>query len=543
MPRQPIPGVVFQPRSASGMQRGINQIADVVRPTLGPRPRMVGVENVSRNKLPEFLDNGALIARRIIQLPDRDADMGAMLIRHLLWRLHEEVGDGTATAAVIFQTIYNRGLRYVVAGGNAMLLRRYLEQGMCEILDELKRFTVRPKGKENLARIAESLCFDPPLARLLGEIFDIVGEYGQVEVRASPRRELERHYTEGMYWPGGIFSPHMIADLLKRRTELTEVALLISDLEIEDPRDLMPVLDLAMEAGLRTLLIVAGKLSDSAIALLLAASREPEKFRVIAVHTPGSGMFEQAAAMEDLAILTGGRPLLKAAGDALRGLTVVDLGHARRAWSERSNFGIVGGKGNARRLRSHIATLRQAFAAASEPAQQTTLRQRIGKLIGGSATLLIGGHAEIEITAREELARRTAGLLRSALREGVVPGGGVTFLACRTRLQRACDASADPDEQAAYGILIRALEEPFRTIVANAGYDAAPVLAEVDRAEEGFGFDVRCEAVVDMAQTGIVDIAAAQRAVIHATVTAAALALTVDTLVHKRKPTAMPGRP
>jgi chaperonin GroEL len=335
----------------------------------------------------------------------------------------------------------------------------------------------------------------------------------------------------------------MIVDQIKRRTELTDVALLISDLDIEEPRDLMPVLDLVMEAGIRTLLIVAGRLSESSIALLLAASREPEKFRVIAVHTPGSGIFEQAAAMEDLGVLTGGRPLLKAAGDSLRRLTVADLGHARRAWSERSNFGLVGGKGDARRLRAHIATLRQALSATSESGKQATLRQRIGKLMGGSATLLIGGHAEIETTAREELARRTAGLLRAALTEGVVPGGGSTFLACRSRLQHVRDTSTDPDEQAAYSILIRALEEPFRTIVTNAGYDVAPVLAEVNRADEGFGFDVRREAVVDMAQAGIVDIAAAQKAVIRGVITAAALALTVDTLVHKRNPAATPGRP
>ncbi|HSH77689.1 MAG TPA: TCP-1/cpn60 chaperonin family protein [Herpetosiphonaceae bacterium] len=543
MPESFVPGVVFQPRSHQGMQRGINQIVDVVRPTLGPRPRVVAVENVFRERTPEFLDNAGVIARRIIQLADRDADMGAMLVRHLLWQLHEQAGDGTATAAVIFQTVYNRGLRYLVSGGNAMQLRRCLERGMCEILDELNRQTLRVEGKAKLTEIAEALCFDPELARLLGEIFDIVGEYGQVNVRTGNRRALERHYTEGMYWKSSILSPYMLTDQAKLRTDLTNAAVLISDLELEDPRALMPVLDIAMQAEIRVLLVVASKLSDSSIALLLAASREPEKFQVIAAQTPGMGSVEQAAAMEDLGILTGGRLLLKVAGDTLRRLKVEDLGHARRAWSDKTHLGIVGGKGDPRVLRRHIANLRAAFAAADDAQLRTRLQERIGKLMGGSATLLVGGNSEVEIAAREELARRTSKLLRTALREGVVPGGGTALLACRARVRRLLEASTNPDETAAYHILHHALEEPFRTIMTNAGYDAGTVLADVDRAGEGFGFDVRLGQVVDMVQAGITDVAAAQKAAFRGAVAAAATALTIDILVHKRNPVSTAGRP
>ncbi len=266
-----IPGVVFQPRSQRGMQRGINQIVEAVRPTLGPRPRIVAVENVFREKKPEFLDKGGLIARRIIQLPDRDADMGAMLVRHAVWRVHEEVGDATATAAVMFQTVYNRGLQYVAAGGNAVHLRRYLEAGLHEILQELDNRTLPVTGKERLARLAESLCFDASLAKLLGEIFDIVGEYGQVEIRRGHGREYERQYVEGMYWSSKILSPRMLTDQIKLRTDLTNTAILISDLELEDPRPVMQVLDQVMQRDIRSLLIVANKLSDSVIALLLSA--------------------------------------------------------------------------------------------------------------------------------------------------------------------------------------------------------------------------------------------------------------------------------
>ncbi|HZG65549.1 MAG TPA: chaperonin GroEL [Herpetosiphonaceae bacterium] len=542
-PSQVIPGIVFQPRSHQGIQRGINQIVDAVRPTLGPRPRLVAVENVLRDKTPELLDNAALIARRIFQLPQRDADMGAMLVRHMLWRLHEEVGDGTATAAVIFQAVYNQGVRYIAAGGNAMQLSHSLEHGMQAILDELSGRTMQLEGQEQLTQLAESICFDMPLARMLGEIFDIVGADGQVEIRTSHRPEIERQYIEGMYWKGGVLSPHMLSDQIRLRTDLTNAAILISDLEITEPRHLMPVLDIATDAQIRALLIVANKLSDSSIGFLIAASRNPEQFQVIAAKTPGLGTVEQAAAMEDLSILTGGRPLLQAAGDTLRGLKATDLGQARRAWVDRFQFGIVGGKGDARTLRAHIGALRAAFSVSQDKATRTALQQRIGKLIGGSAILTVGGHTKSEISAREELARRTSDALRAAIRDGVLPGGGIALLACRPRLRELLAASTDPDEQAAYRILIHALEQPIRTIAGNSGYEPGAVLAEVDQAQEAFGFDVRCGRIADMAESGIFDVAAAQRAAIRGAISGAATALTVDILVHKRKPEETPGRP
>jgi len=525
------------------MQRGINHLIDVVRPTLGPLTRMVAVENVFRDRTPELLDSAGVISRRIIQLPERDADIGAMLVRQLLLQLHEQVGDGAATAAVLFQTVYNRGLRYIAAGGNAMQLRRYLERGAYEIVDGLKSQTFALEGKDRLAQLAESVCFDPPLARLLGEIFDIVGEYGHVDIRAGHRRELERHYVQGMYWKSSILSPYMLADQMNLRTDLTNAAILISDLELEDPRALMPVLDMAMQAGIRALLIVATKLSEPAIALLLAASREPEKFQVIAAQTPGLGSVEQAAALEDLVVLTGGRALIQAAGDSLRGLKAADFGSARRAWSDKVHLGIVGGKGGAHRLRAHIATLRAAHALADDNTQRARLQERIGKLMGGSATLIIGGNAEGEITVREELARRAATLLRAALHGGALPGGGIALLACRARLRRLLEGSTNPDEITAYRILLHGLEEPLRTIVANAGYDAGSVLGDVDQAGEGFGFDVRRGQVVDMARSGILDVAAVQVAAVQGAISAAATALTVDILIHKRNPVSTAGHP
>lgn len=534
MPRSKNRRVVFQPATYQGIQRGINQMVEAIRPTLGPRPRIVAIDRILDDRMPELLDDGGTIAKRIIQLPDRDEDMGAMLVRDFLCRLQDQVGDGTATAAVLFQSVYNESVRYLAFGGNAMRLRSYLEKGMRAILDHLTSMTVHLAGKEKLAQIAQAICYDPPLARLLGEIFDIIGEHGRLEIRPGRGRELEREYVEGMYWECGVVSREMITDHTRLRTEMENAAILISDLEIEEPRQLMPVIALAIEANIRSLLIVASKLSEGVIALLLANS-DPEKFEAIAVKTPGWGKDEQAWALEDLAVLTGGRPFINVAGDTLSQVRVEDFGHARRVWADRRNFGIVGGRGNPQALRQHFATLRASFERTDGPVLREDLRARIGKLMGGSATLWVGGATELEITARQELAKRTAAAMRGAMMEGVLPGGGVSLLVCRRVLQRMLDQSTDLDERATYRILIRAVAEPIRTIIANAGYDASEIMAEIKLARSGYGFDVTLGQVVDMMEAGIWDAAIVQKSAVYGAITTAALALTIDVLVHRQE--------
>jgi chaperonin GroEL len=516
------------------MQRGINQMVDVVCPTLGPFPRVVAIAQVLSDKMPELLDDGGVIARRIIQLADRDEDMGAMFVRHLLWHLHEKVGDGTATAAVLFRSIYNQGVRYITAGGNAMRLSRYLQESLQVIVDALTGMTIRLEGEDNLAKIAESICYDPPLAKMLGEIFNIIGEYGRLEVRSGRGRELEREYVEGMYWDGGVHSRLMIENQPELRVDIEDAAVLISDFEIEDPRELVPIVLSVAEAEIPSMLVIASKLSDGVTRMMMAANKNPDKLRVIAAKTPGSNKYSRAAALEDVAVLTGGRALTKAAGYKASATRIEDLGRARKVWVDRSYFGVVGGKGDARTLRKHIADLRAAFGKEEDPDARKKLRERIGKLMGGSAVLMVGGASELEIQRRRELAERTADALRGAIMEGVLPGGGVSLLACRPVLQEMMEQSAEPDGRAAYRILIRAFEEPIRTILTNAGYDASEVMAEIKQAGIGYGFDVRSREVVDMMEAGIFDVANVVKEAVRSGIGGAALALTVDVLVHHK---------
>jgi chaperonin GroEL len=528
--------VIFQPAAYRGMQKGIDQIVNAIRPTLGPLSGVVAIMPVvDSNKMPEMLDNGGVIARRIIQLPNRDQDMGAMFIRHMLWRVHEQVGDGTATAAVLFQSIYNQGLRYITSGGNAMLFRRYLEKGMRALLDELTGMTTPVEGKEKLTQIANSVCADPPLAKMLGEIFDIVGEYGRLEIRSGRSREIEREYVEGMYWNKGVVSREMLADRVKFRTELENPAILISDLSIEDPHQLLPLLERLIQAEIRSLLIVATTISPAVIGFLLANSK-PEKLQLVAVKTPGATLPDQTAALQDLAVLTGGRPVIKATKESLAGITVQDLGRARKAWADRFYFGINGGKGDPRALRMHIADLRAAFERTQDTQVREKIQERLGKLMGGAATLWVGGITKSDIDARKELAERTSSALRGAIREGVIPGGGVALLACRPALEELLKASTELEERAAYRTLLRAMEEPMRTIIANTGYDASEVMAEVRLAGPGHGFDATAQQIVDVVNVGILDVASVQKAAVHGAISSAALALTTDVLIHRKNP-------
>ena len=529
------PRIVFQPATYRGFQRGTDCMVNAVRPTLGPLPRVVANQLVMKSTLPELLDNGGIIARRMLGLPDRTADMGAMLVRHMMWSVYQDVGDGTVTAAVLFQAIYNEGVRYVVAGGNAMRLRHHLESGMALILDELDGMTRPLQGKQALAQAAESICHDPPLAALLGEIFDIIGEYGQLELRDGHGRELVREYVEGMYWDGGILARQML-DPVRLRVDLENVSILVSDLALEDPRALMPVLETVIKADNRALLVLATKVAPEVTALLLAASKEPERFRVIAAKLPGTVKPDQMTAMEDLAYLVGGRALVAAAGDTLGGFKLESLGRARRVWADKDYLGIIGGKGSPRALREHVIYLRTAYQRATDREARAALRKRIGKLLGGSATLWVGAITEAELKRRREVAERTADAIRGVVQEGVVPGGGVALLGCQSALRERLSQCKDADERAAYRILVKAMETPLRALVGNAGRDAAAVLGEIAHAPPGYGIDLRSDDIVDIAQAGIWDATSVQKRALRSAISTAALALTTDVLIQHAKP-------
>jgi chaperonin GroEL len=373
------------------------------------------------------------------------------------------------------------------------------------------------------------------MAGFMGEIFDIIGEYGVLDIRTGRSRESQREYVEGMYWPGSLLSRQFVTAADRGRAELENAAILISDIEVTDPRDLLFPLNAATKAGFKTMMLVAKSLPDLAVHLLTTAQTR-EKIQVIAAKTPYATLPAQAAALQDLAILTGGRPILGKAGQTLKDTRLEDLGRARRVWADRYNFGISGGQGDKRKLREHIANLRNAHYKIEDIQEQEKLQERIGKLLGGSATLWIGASTESELETKKELAKRTARALRGAVLEGMLPGGGAALLACRPALQARLAQSVASAERAAYRALLEATETPIRTLLANAGYEPSAILGDIYRAGPGYGFDLQSEQVVDMTEAGIFDVATVQRDAIRSAISSAALALTIETVVHRKQP-------
>jgi len=527
-----IPGVKYQPAVQRGFKRGMGQLVRAIAPTLGPRPRHVVHETMFQGRMPEFLDDGATIARRIVALPDRVEDAGAMILREMLWAVHETAGDGTATAAVLFGSIYNQGLGFVAAGGNGMLLRRHLEQAAQDLLAEIDRTTRPLEGKEGVRRFAEGLCHDTDLAEVVAEALDLLGPDGRLDIRPGRDRKLRLELFDGVYWDSGLFARDPTAGTDK--ISLVDPAFLLTDLEIKEPAELIPALDLACQAGINSLVLVAHTVSERALTILqLPANRQ--RLNVAAVRAPANHT-SLPDSLADMALLVGGQPLLAATGDRLEAVRMENFGGARRAWADKEYLGLEAGKGDPRELRRRLGELRAQLANCHEVEARTRLRSRIGRLLYGSGVLWIGAATPLALEARKETAQRVAEAARGALREGVVAGGGIALLNLKPFLQTKICAAQSSEERLAHKILLRAVQAPFRTLLANSGHEPETILAELAQRPAGHGFDVTRAEYKDLAAAGIVDSAAVVKAALHHAVASSALALSIDVLVQRANP-------
>jgi len=527
------PGILFGPPARAALRRGVDSLAETVRSTLGPTPRTVAVQDVLSGRPIEVLDDAATILRRIIEIPDHYANMGAMMLRHATWKTFEAVGDGGATTAVLFQAIMRHVAPYVEAGGDAVALRRHLERGLAVATAALGDQARPLDGPDEIARAAETLCHDPELAKMLGEIFDIIGTDGYLQIEDGYAPCLERKYVEGVHWGEGYLSPYFNTDELAQEARLELPMVLISDLRLTRAEELVPLLDHLVEARCPGLLLIADEVSGGALQLLLTNHRQGV-LRSVAVTAP-SHEPHRARILEDLAILTGGRVVTKESGQRAAHVALPDLGRVRQAWANDSNFGFYGGDADPAPVRRRIAEVKAELAAATTEDDQEHARRRLGKLVGGVAILYVGALTGGQQQARKDLARRTATAVRLALRDGVAPGGGVAYLACQEALQaRGTPLSAD--ERVVACALSAALQEPLAVIAANAGYTHQIVVARVKASPPWWGFDALTGQFVDMWSAGIVDPVPVLRTALESAVSGAAMALSSDVLVHMQAP-------
>jgi chaperonin GroEL len=532
LPQPRNPAVTQQPKTYQAIQSGTDLIANAIRPTLGPLPRLVVLEGLRSHDVPEFLDDAATIARRIIEVKPRTTDVGAMMIRHALWQMHQEAGDGAATMAVMYQSIVQEGIRWITQFDcNAMLLRAGLEKGARAIQSCLRQQAFPLAGRRSIANIARGMCQgDDKLADVLGEIFDMVGTDGLIVVEGYEKLGLEREYIEGTYWKlSGWFSRHFVTEPESRRTTFEDAALLITDFNIQDPHVLVPPLEKCIRAGVKQLVIVASDISDAAIGLLVN-NNQAKTIQCMAVRVPKVMEMDRVAAIGDIAVLTGGNPIFSAAFRSLEDVGVADLGHARRAWATESMFGIYGGKGDPRQIRRRVNELRGQMAQVDLEHDKGDLRARIGRLNGGTVILRLGAIHDTERTQRKSVAERAVTGIRHAIDGGVVPGGGAALLGACSALAEL--PAANEEERIAYRILARALEEPLRTIAHNAGHIPDVIVERLRHVPQGSGFDARSGQIVDMRQAGILDAAVVLQRAVDIAISGAAMALTTDVLIH-----------
>lgn len=531
----PTPKVIHQPRTQQALKRGITTLVNAIAPTLGPTPR----HSIARNQGKfELLDDGGVIARRIIALTERERDVGAMLLRQVLWGVHQHVGDGAATTAVLYETIYREGLRYIAAGADPMRLRARLMELLPRLSARLLA-DARPLHSEaELKALAFSVCYDEEMAAALSEVIATIGQYGQVDIRAGHGRGMEVNYVAGSYLRGGAQSKEMLRGFGRGVAEMQDAAILVTDLDIEEPRELVPLMSLALRCGIKDLLLIVESISETGLSVVLD-ERLKDSIRTVVVKIDEFHPGDLSAAQQDIALMAGARPVLQKAGESLEHLREGDFGEARWVWADDKNFGFASGKGDPIQLRDQVRSLRQAYASAEDDDDRARLLARLGRLNGGLATVYVGGIAEDEIRGRKELAERAIRALRRATAGGVIAGGGVALLRCREGLLAEADGQTDIESRAARLIMAGAAAAPIRQLLANAGYDPSEVLARLGQEGGDAGFDVMADAIVDVAEAGVLDVAQVQLEALQRAVSSAALALTIDVLVLHREPETM----
>ena len=454
-----------------------------------------------------------------------------MMVRHLMWRMHDRFGDATVTAALIYQSVFAQGVKYVTHGGNAMLLRRQLDKGAQLVMDALSKQAVPVTSQEQLVRLAETLCRDSDLARNLGEALMKVGRYGQVDIRAGQGRSDLLEYIHGMTWKGEFFSRSMVWDPMNYRSEQDNPAVLVSNLIIDNPYELAEWLETLIRSGIKQLFLLAKEIRKECLDVLEAANRSEGSIRVLAVK-----LWETTERWElqDLSVLTGSAIFVREAGHHIAHVRPDHLGRAGRVWVERSRFGIIDGKGGDEKINLHSQNLLAGLERLKDEKLGRKLRDRIAGFAGLSTIYWIGGATRIDIENRVGLGQRTLNVLRGALADGVLPGGAIALLECAPAVAEMCN-SQDEHTRAAGRIIDTALKVPLQALLTNCGENPYEVMARIKRRGSGYGFDVHRRKVTKMDEAGILDTANAVKAAAYGGITGAALGLTVDVVIHPKK--------
>ena len=532
--------LVFTDEARKSLKRGVDQMANAVKTTLGPKGRNVAVDK--KFGAPTVTHDGVTVAREI-ELEDPFENMGAQLLKEAATKTNDIAGDGTTTSVVIAQAIVHEGLRNIAAGANPMLLKRGLEKGVQAVVEELKSQATEVKGKEEVASIAGISAADAEIGELIAEVHDKVGRDGVITVEESKGLEFEKEYVEGMQIDRGYISAYFVTNADRMEAIIDDPYILITDKKISAITDILPVLEKLVQVS-KNLVIVAEDVDGEALATLVV-NKLRGTINVLAVKAPGFGD-RRKAMLEDIAILTGGKVISEEIGRKIDATTVQDLGRARRVTANKDETTFVEGHGSQDAIMGRVKQIKALIEETTSDFDKEKLNERLAKLAGGVAIIRVGAATEIELKEKKHRVEDALSAARAAVEEGILPGGEVSLINAVKALDKV---KAEGDEKTGVEILRRALEEPFRQLIANAGRDGAVMLEAVRRkqaeAKSGtWGYDVIKNELVDLVKGGIIDPAKVTRSALENGASVAAMILTTEALItdlpEKEKAPAMP---
>jgi chaperonin GroEL len=514
----------FDDKARRGLEAGVNQLADTVKVTLGPKGRNVVIDK--KFGAPTITNDGVTIAREV-ELEDPFENMGAQLVKEVATKTNDVAGDGTTTATVLAQALIREGLRNVTAGANPMSLKRGIEKAVAAAVESIKGQAKDIDDKSEIAQVASISAADPSIGEVLADAIDKVGKDGVVTVEESNTFGLELDFTEGMQFDKGYLSPYFVTDQERQEAVLEDPYILIANSKISAVHDLVPVLEKVMQGG-KPLLIIAEDIDGEALATLVV-NKIRGTFTSVAVKAPGFGD-RRKAMLGDIATLTGGQVVSEEVGLKLENTTLDLLGRARKVVVDKDNTTIVEGAGSESDVKGRIAQIKREIDETDSDWDREKLQERLAKLSGGVAVVKVGAATEVELKEKKHRIEDALSATRAAIEEGIVAGGGTALLRSRAAVVEAV-AKLEGDEATGGAIVVRALEEPLKWIAINAGLEGSVIVQQVERETGNIGLNASTGEFVDLVKAGVIDPAKVTRSALQNAASIAALLLTTEAIV------------
>ena len=514
--------ILFNEEARRALGRGVDQLANAVKVTLGPKGRNVVLDKKFGS--PTITNDGVTIARDI-ELPDPFENMGAQLVKEVATKTNDVAGDGTTTATVLAQAMIQEGMRNVAAGANPMILKKGIETAVKTLVEEIKKRSIKVSGKSEIAQVASVSAADEEIGGLIAEAMEKVGNDGVITVEESKGLQTALNVVEGMQFDRGYISPYMVTDPDRMEAVMDNPYILITDRKISAIADMLPTLEKVVKVG-KELLIIAEDVEGEALATLVV-NRLRGTFKAVAVKAPGFGD-RRKAMLEDIAILTGGTVITEDMGRKLDSVELTDLGTARQVRITKDETTIIDGVGDKDVIAKRVSQIRAQVEETTSEFDREKLQERLAKLSGGVAVIEVGAATEVEMKDKKLRIEDALNATRAAVEEGIVAGGGTTFIDIIPALNTL---EATGDVQTGINLVKRAVEEPLRQIAYNAGLEGSVVVEKVKNTEAGVGFNALTEEYIDMVKAGIVDPAKVTPSSLQNAASIASLVLTTETIV------------